>query len=89
MGIVSDADFPCVCIKPSVAEELGFRPGDYLQISNSVRCTVIIRKLTECTDSKKMSDRLVYIDRQSVQYLNAEPNDKVLVSAADWPLDVP
>lgn len=89
MGLVAD-QVGCTCahIMPATVERMGLKPGDYVQIDNSERCTQIVRQIATC-GCRGMRHDYVYLDRDSVRYLEGEIHDCLRVRLAEYPLDCP
>lgn len=92
VGVILDACSCGILMLPSVAERLGFKPGDYFQIENEDRDTVIVRSLLPChtrIGEAVMRENYVYLDTQSAYYLIADVHEIVRVRPAQYPVDCP
>lgn len=90
LGMVQDACCSGIHLLPVTAKRLGFQAGDYLQLDVAARSTSVIRQLVGCNRGcAGMRRNYVYIDPQSLHYLDAGLHDTVTVSLAPYPLECP
>jgi hypothetical protein len=88
LGLVADQYCACVHIDPVMAKSCGFKPGDHIQIDHKERGTRIVRMLATC-GCVGMRRGYIYLDAQSLHYLEGQVHDLVWLAPAEYPLDCP
>lgn len=88
LGLVADQCCACVHIDPVMAKSCGFKPGDYIQVDHEERGTRIVRMLAHC-NCIGMRRGYVYMDAESLRYLEGNVHDLVRLTPAEYPLDCP
>lgn len=89
MGLVADLGCPCVHVLPATAKRHGYKPGDYVQIDNDERGTVIVRKIAGCGMCGGMRADYIYLDGESARYLEGDIHTALRIRPAEFPLECP
>lgn len=72
-----------------MAKNCGFKPGDYIQIEHEERGTQVVRMLAACNGCVGMRRGYIYLDAESLRYLEGRVHDPVRLTPAEYPLDCP
>jgi len=88
-GLLSNVDGSGVYITPSARRALKVDLGDYVEIRNDERGTVVNRAVREAHTDAKVRDDYAYVDKTSFALLAANLHDEITVLASTLQMDAP
>ena len=88
-GLMNVGEEPGAFLTSAVLKVLNLDFGDYIDIENDEHGTRVSRRIRSIRTSSEMCDDYVYLDRNTLRYLDLDLHTQVSVSAALFSLDVP
>jgi len=91
LGILADADFSGLLIRHDVLTQLGFKPGQWIEVESARQGTKVTRMMmcSDCEGYTGVRGDYVYMDPVSAQCLAGDVEEVVRVNAAEHTFDIP